>query len=164
MLEVINLRSQDATHSGVSFLKRRCLQRASSQHRRKSARCVCGFTLIEMVVVVSIITILLALAIPIFSQSIQRARERALRDDLSILNKAILQYTLDKQKAPQALDDLKTAGYLERIPIDPITREENWEVEQDDVIISFNQLEPGITGVHSASNAIGSNGQAYSTW
>jgi general secretion pathway protein G len=128
---------------------------------RKGSR---GFTLIEMVVVVSIITILLAVAIPIYSQSIRQARERALRSDLAMLNKAIVQYTLDKQKAPQSLDDLKAAGYIKQIPNDPITRETNWEVEQDDVIISFDQQEPGITGVHSASTTIGSNGQAYNTW
>ncbi len=140
------------------------LQRAISHSHPENARRMRGFTLIEMLVVVSIIIILLSIAIPTYNLSIQRARERALRDDLSILNKAIVQYTLDKQKAPQALDDLKNAGYLEQIPVDPMTRETNWEVEQDDYIISFNQQEPGITGVHSASNAIGSNGQAYSTW
>lgn len=155
---------QGARQSRVVALGRRYMQRASSQSRPENARRAGGFTLIEMLVVVSIIIILLAVAIPTYNLSIQRARERALRDDLNILNKAIVQYTLDKQKAPQSLDDLKTAGYLDQIPVDPMTRETNWEVEQDEYIISFNQQEPGITGVHSASNAIGSNGQAYSTW
>jgi general secretion pathway protein G len=123
-----------------------------------------GFTLIEMLIVISIITILFAVAIPIYNHSIQMARERTLRADLTMLNKAVVQYTLDKQKAPQSLDDLRNAGYIKEIPADPMTKETNWEVEQDEVIISFDQTEPGVTGVHSASNAIGSNGQAYSTW
>jgi general secretion pathway protein G len=123
-----------------------------------------GFTLVEMLIVISIITILFAVAIPIYNHSIQMARERALREDLSMLNKAVVQYTLDKQKAPQSLDDLRNAGYIKEIPADPMTKETNWEIEEDQVIISFDQTEPGITGVHSASNTIGSNGQAYSTW
>jgi len=130
-------------------------------HDRRSR----GFTLIELLIVISIITILFAIAIPMFNQSVQRARERVLRSNLSILNKAIVQYTLDKQKAPQSIGDLKTAGYIEQIPVDPMTKGTDWEVEQEgDIIISFNQQESGITGVHSASNAIGSDGQAYSTW
>jgi general secretion pathway protein G len=128
---------------------------------RKSA---CGFTLLEMVVVVSIITIMMAVAIPIYNRSILHARERALQSDLDMLNKTIVQYTLDKQKAPQSLDDLKTAGYIEKIPNDPMTDEPNWEVEQDETLLSIDQQDPGVYGVHSASNAIGSNGQAYSSW
>ena len=124
-----------------------------------------GVTLIELIIVISIIAILLAVAIPMFSQSILRARERTLLTDLTTLNTAIEQYTLDKQKAPQALDDLKTAGYLDQIPSDPMTGEPNWEVEQsDDVLLSLDQRDPGITGVHSASNGTASNGEAYSSW
>jgi general secretion pathway protein G len=128
---------------------------------RKSVR---GFTLLEMVVVVSIITIMMAIAIPIYNRSILHARERALQSDLDMLNKTIVQYTLDKQKAPQSLDDLKTAGYIQKIPNDPMTDEPNWEVEQDETLLSVDQQDPGVYGVHSASNAIGTNGQAYSSW
>ncbi len=134
------------------------------QSSRKNARRMRGFTLIEMVVVVSIITILLAIAIPIYSQSVRRARERALRSELSILNRAIVQYTLDKQKAPQGIEDLVSAGYFHELPKDPMTGAADWEVEQDEYIISFNQQEPGITGVHSGSSAIGSDGRPYNTW
>jgi general secretion pathway protein G len=123
-----------------------------------------GFTLLELMVVISIITILMAVAIPMYNQSVLRARERVLRSDLVTLNSLIDEYTLDKQKAPQSLDDLKTAGYLDQIPNDPMTGEPNWEIEQDDVLLSIDQQEAGITGVHSASNAIASNGEAYSTW
>jgi len=120
--------------------------------------------MLELMVVISIITILLAIAIPMYNRSILHAREKALRSDLRLLNSMIVDYTLDKQKAPQALDDLVTANYMEKIPNDPMTGEPNWEVEQEEVILTIEQQEPGITGVHSASSAIGSNGEAYSSW
>ena len=123
-----------------------------------------GFTLIELVVVISVIAILLAIAIPIYSRSILSARERALRSDLATLRQDIWRYTLDKQKAPQSLDDIRAAGYIKKIPDDPITREPNWEVVQDEVLISPDQQDPGIIDVHSASNATATDGTAYSTW
>lgn len=125
---------------------------------------IAGFTLMELMVVMSMLVILMSIALPMYNRSIQQARERALRADLDNLNRFIEQYTLDKQKAPQGLDDLKTAGYLDRIPIDPMTGEANWEVEQDQFILAIEQQDAGVTGVHSASNAIGSNGQPYSSW
>ncbi len=123
-----------------------------------------GFTLIELVVVISVIAILLAIAIPIYSRSILSARERALKSDLATLRQDIWRYTLDKQKAPQSLDDIRAAGYIKKIPDDPITREPNWEVVQDEVLISPDQQDPGIIDVHSASNATATDGTAYSTW
>jgi general secretion pathway protein G len=117
-----------------------------------------------MMIVLSIIAILLTIAIPTYSRSIVAARERSLRTDLSTLREAIWKYTLDKQKAPQSLDDLKTANYIEKIPDDPMTHEPNWEVVQDDVLLSIDQQDPGITDVHSASNGISSDGTTYSTW
>jgi general secretion pathway protein G len=123
-----------------------------------------GFTFLELMVVMSIMAIMIAVAIPIYSQSVLKARERALRADLSNLNSLIVEYTLDKQKAPQGLDDLRSAGYLREIPKDPITKEPNWEVVQEEVLISPDQQDTGITGVHSASEAISSEGDAYNTW
>jgi general secretion pathway protein G len=123
-----------------------------------------GFTMIELMVVLSIIVIFMGIAVPMFNRSILRAREETLRSDLTMLNRQIVQYTIDKQKAPQSLDDLKTAGYIEQIPNDPITGEPNWEVEQEEFLLSVEQQDPGITGVHSASSAISTNGDAYSTW
>jgi general secretion pathway protein G len=123
-----------------------------------------GFTLLEMMIVMVIMGILLSIALPIYSRSLVRAREAVLRNDLFELNKLISQYTLDKQKAPQSLDDLKQAGYIKEIPKDPMTGEANWEVEQEDVLSSIDQQDPGIVGVHSASNAISSEGTAYSSW
>jgi general secretion pathway protein G len=123
-----------------------------------------GFTLLEMMIVMVIMGVLLSIALPIYNQSIVRAREAVLRNDLFELNKLIAQYTLDKQKAPQSLDDLKQAGYIKEIPKDPMTNEANWEMIQEDVLLTVDQQDPGITGVHSASSAISSDGTAYSTW
>jgi len=123
-----------------------------------------GFTLIELMIVISIMLILMAIALPMYNQSILRAREAVLRQDLFTLRQVIDQYTLDKQKAPQALDDILQAGYLKRIPADPMTGQPNWEVVQEDVLESAEQQEPGISDVHSASNATASDGTAYSTW
>ena len=128
------------------------------------SRLEAGFTMLELIVILSIIAILMGIAVPMYNHSILQARERALRSDLSTLNRLIVRYTLDKQKAPQSLDDLKTAGYLDKIPDDPMTGEPNWEVEQDQVLLSLQQQDPGITGVHSASNAISSTGEPYSSW
>jgi general secretion pathway protein G len=124
-----------------------------------------GFTLIEMMVVISIILILLGVAIPIYSHSIAAAKEQSLRKDLETLNQMIFQYTLDKQKAPQSLDDLVSAGYLKTIP-DDITGSKTWDLEQaDDTIMSLDQTEAGgVIGVHSGSSQISSDGTAYSTW
>jgi general secretion pathway protein G len=123
-----------------------------------------GFTLLELMIVISIIMILMAIAVPMYNQSIVQARESVLRSNLATLRSVISQYTLDKQKAPQSLDDLVSAGYLRQIPLDPMTREPNWEVVQEDVLMAVDQQEPGITDVHSASNATATDGTAYSTW
>jgi len=115
-------------------------------------------------IVISIIMILMAVAVPVYNQSIIQARESVLRSNLNTLRNVIQQYTLDKQKAPQSLDELVTAGYLRQIPVDPMTRQTNWETVQEDVMQAVDQQDPGITDVHSASNATASDGTAYSTW
>jgi len=123
-----------------------------------------GFTLIELMIVLSIIAILLAVAIPTYSRSIVAARERALRSDLTQLRTAIWRFTFDKQKAQQSLDDLRAAGYIDKIPDDPMTHEPNWEVGQEEVLLAVYQQEPGVTDVHSASSNTASDGTAYNTW
>jgi general secretion pathway protein G len=123
-----------------------------------------GFTLMEMMIVISIMLILMAVALPIYNQSIVRSREAVLRENLFTLRDVISQYTLDKQKAPQSLEDLVQGGYLKIIPKDPTTNEANWEVVQEDVLLAVDQQDPGITDVHSASNATASDGTAYSSW
>jgi general secretion pathway protein G len=120
--------------------------------------------LLELMIVISIIMILVAVAVPIYNQSIVRSREAVLRQDLFTLRSVISQYTLDKQKAPQSLDDIIQAGYLRQIPNDPLTGQANWEVVQEDVLLAVDQQEPGISDVHSASNANASDGTAYSSW
>jgi general secretion pathway protein G len=133
--------------------------------RRKQKECR-GFTLIELMIVISVILILVSVALPAYNQSIWRARESVLKQNLFALRSVISQYTLDKQKAPQSLEDLVTAGYFKQIPNDPMTaRNDTWTVEEEtDTISTVNQQEPGIFDVHSGSTAVGSDGTAYNTW
>jgi general secretion pathway protein G len=130
--------------------------------RKKNSR---GFTLIELMIVISMMMILIAIAIPAYRGSIVRAREGVLKQNLFTLRSLISQYTLDKQKAPQALDDLVTAGYIKQIPNDPLTTKSDWAVSQeDDTIMSPDEQSGGIDDVHSSSDQTGSDGTAYSTW
>src|SRR5256885_11678103 len=124
-----------------------------------------GFTLIELMIVISLILILVSVSIPAYNQSILRAKESVLRQDLFQLRSLISQYTLDKQKAPQSLDDLVQAGYIKQIPIDPFTgKNDSWTVDQEDYSLSVDQQETGITDVHSGSSLMSSSGTAYSRW
>ena len=133
----------------------------SRGQERKRAR---GFTLLELMIVISMIMILMAVAVPMYNQAIIQARESVLRSNLATLRNIISQYTLDKQKAPQSLDDLVQAHYLREVPIDPMTRLPNWEPHEEDVLMSVDQQDPGIDDVHSASNGTASDGTAYSSW
>lgn len=142
--------------------ERETIRQRLATHR--CSRAVRGFTLLELIVVISIIAILLAVTIPTYSRSLVAARERALHSDLDFLRTAIWNYTFDKQKAPQSLDDLRAAGYIDRIPDDPMTHEPNWEVVEDEYLLSPEQQDPGLIDVHSASGALSSDGTAYSTW
>ena len=132
--------------------------------RRRPRQRERGFTLLEMIIVISIILILVSIAIPNYVTSMARAKEAVLRDDLFTLRSTIDQYTLDKQQAPQSLDDLVSAGYLRQVPKDPMTGETNWEVEQCETYLSIDQSQTGVCDVHSAANAQSSDGTAYSTW
>ena len=115
-------------------------------------------------VVIAIVVILMSIAIPRYQASIQHARETVLKEDLFTMRSLIDQYTLDKQKAPQALDDVVSAGYLKVIPPDPFTGTANWTTEQEDTMMAVDQQEPGIVDVHSASDALATDGTAYSSW
>jgi general secretion pathway protein G len=124
-----------------------------------------GFTLIELMVVISIIVILMSVAIPRYQASILRARETVLRDDLYTMRTVIDQYTLDKQKAPQSLQDLVDSGYLKTLPMDPFTNSrDSWVPVTDDSLMSPDQSQPGIIDVHSGSDQKSSEGSAYSSW
>jgi len=123
-----------------------------------------GFTLIEMMVAISVMVILLAIAMPMYSASIRQAKENNFKQNLETLNKCIFQYTLDKQKAPKSLQDLVTAKYIKKVPED-ISGTEGWQTEEDEkTILSLQQTDGGIYGVKSSSNRIGSNGKPYSEW
>jgi general secretion pathway protein G len=121
-----------------------------------------GFTLIEMVVVISLVLILLAIALPRYDQFVTRAREAKLHENLVTLNKAIEEYALDKKKAPQSLDDL-VPGYIKFIP-DDITGSNTWQTEPEDSQEAWDPTQLGIAGVHSGSDEISSEGTAYSSW
>jgi general secretion pathway protein G len=124
-----------------------------------------GFTLIELIIVMSIIGILATLAIPSFVVAIRHAREAVLKEDLQTMRSAIDSYTMDKQKAPQSLDDLIQDGYLKSVPEDPMTHsKDTWVTDTSDAMYSLDETEPGINDVHSGSDATGSDGQPYSSW
>ena len=124
-----------------------------------------GFTLIELMIVISLILILVSISIPAYNTSILRAKESVLKQDLFQMRSLISQYTLDKQKAPQSLDDLVQAGYIKQIPIDPMTgSNSSWTVDQEDSLMSVDQQDPGISDVHSGASQMSTDGTAYSTW
>ena len=129
--------------------------------RRKDA----GFTLIELMIVMAIIGVLAVVAVPSFVGAIRQAREAVLKEDLHVLRAAIDSYTMDKQKAPQALDDLVQDGYLREIPVDPITHsKDSWVTDTSDTLSSVEQTDSGIDDIHSGSQETGSDGQPYSSW
>jgi general secretion pathway protein G len=124
-----------------------------------------GFTLVELMVVMLIISVLAAIAVPKFIAAMQSAREAVLKEDLHVMRQAIDSYTMDKQKGPQSLDDLVQAGYIKEVPVDPVTHSNTtWVTATSDVLESVDQTEPGINDVHSGSDAVGSDGQPYSSW
>jgi general secretion pathway protein G len=123
-----------------------------------------GFTLIEMLVVISMILILLSIALPMYNRSIQHSRETRLRNDLKVLNEAIDNYSLDKGHAPQALEDVVAAGYVKSIPNDITGNNTTWATELEDPQNAWDPNQTGIGGVHSGSNELSSDGTAYSSW
>lgn len=124
-----------------------------------------AFTIVEMLIVMAIISILVSIAVPIYQRSIVRAKESVLKQNLFSLRTQIDEYTYDKQKAPQSLQDLVTAGYLRVIPIDPITgSDQTWKVIMEDALTSVNQTEPGIFDVRSGSDKTSLEGTAYAEW
>lgn len=137
------------------------------EYRNKLPRfSVTGFTLIELMVVVTIILILVGMAAVRYDRSIERAKEAALHHDLSVMRDAIEQYTLDKQQAPQSLDDLVSGGYLRQIPTDPVTGQKDWVTETSDVLLSPDEASSGgIDDVHSPSDKESPfEGTAYNSW
>ena len=124
-----------------------------------------GFTLVELMIVMAIIAILMSVAIPIYSRSILRAKESVLKNNLFTMRTVIDEYTYDKQKAPQTLNDLVSDGYMRQIPVDPITgTPDSWRVIMEDASNTVNQSEPGIFDVRSGSDKTSLEGTPYSEW
>ncbi len=124
-----------------------------------------GFTLIELMIVMAIVSILLAIAIPIYQKSIQRSKESVLRNNLFTLRTMIDEYTIDKQHAPQTLDDLVTDGYLRQVPQDPMTgSNQTWKTVMEESSVGGSSQPPGIFDVHSGSDKNGLDGTPLADW
>ena len=124
-----------------------------------------GFTIIELVIVMTIIGLLTAIAIPSYVNSVRKAREAVLREDLHTMRSAIDSYTVDKEQAPQSLDDLVQAGYLKTLPIDPMTtKSDTWNTTQSDDMTNITETQGGIGDVHSGSQGLASDGTTYNNW
>ncbi len=124
-----------------------------------------GFTLIELMVVMAIISVLLAIALPIYQKSIIRAKESVLRNNLFTLRTMIDEYTIDKQKAPETLQDLVSEGYLRQVPQDPITgSDQTWKIIMEDTPIGGGNNPPGIFDVRSGSDKTALDGTQYADW
>lgn len=134
----------------------------SVSRRRWPAR---GYTLIELLIVMAIISVLLAMAVPMYQKSLIRTKESLLKNNLFTLRTVIDEYTFDKQKAPQTLNDLVDQGYLRGVPVDPMTgNNQSWRIIMEDAITSVDQTQPGIYDVRSGSDAKSLEGTPYSEW
>jgi|ERR1700741_3569184 len=122
-----------------------------------------GFTLLELMIVISIIIILASITLPQYQRTIMHTRETVLRDDLRKMRSLIDQFGADKGRLPQSLDELATAGYMREVPIDPFTGEKDWALTTGEDPNS-SEGEQGVTDVHSASADISTEGTAYSEW
>jgi general secretion pathway protein G len=135
------------------------------ERRIRSGKAVLGFTLIELMIVMAIITVIMSIAVPMYQKSIIRSKEAVLRNNLFTLRTVIDEYTYDKQKAPQTLQDLVTEGYLRAVPYDPITgSDQSWKTIMEDATNATSQNEPGIWDVRSGSDLKSLEGTAYSDW
>jgi general secretion pathway protein G len=128
------------------------------KHRR-------GFTLVEIIIVLTIVSILMSVAVPLYQKALLRTRESVLRNNLFTMRTVIDEYTYDKQKAPQSLEDLVSEGYLRQVPEDPITGSNTtWKTIMEDSLTMVNQTEPGIYDVRSGSDKTSLEGTPYSEW
>src|SRR3954451_18803645 len=139
--------------------------RTRSSVPRSALQRLRGFTFVELVVVITIVVILITMAIPIYNNTIKRSKETVLKQNLFTLRTVIDNYTFDKQKAPQSLQDLVSDGYLRTVPNDPMTGStQTWRTIQEDAVQSVNQTEPGIFDVKSGSDKMGLDGTPYAEW
>ena len=141
------------------------LTRSGEQYGRPRAFGRNGYTLIEMIIVMAIISILIAIAVPLYQKSLLRTKESLLKNNLFTLRTVIDEYTFDKQKAPQTLQDLVDQGYLRGVPLDPITgSNQSWRVIMEDAVSSVDQTQPGIYDVRSGSDQKSLEGTPYAEW
>jgi general secretion pathway protein G len=132
---------------------------------RSVPRLRAGYTLIELIIVMAIISILLATAVPMYQKSLVRTKESLLKNNLFTLRTVIDEYTFDKQKAPQTLQDLVDQGYLRGVPLDPLTgSSETWRIIMEDSVSTVDQTQPGIYDVRSGSDLQSLEGTPYSEW
>ena len=141
------------------------MYRKNNIEQSRLKRALRGFTLIELMVVMAIISILLAIALPIYQKSIIRSKESVLRNNLFTLRTMIDEYTIDKQHAPQSLQDLVSEGYLRQVPQDPMTgSDQTWRLIMEDTSIGGANSPPGIFDVKSGSDKTALDGTPYADW
>lgn len=146
------------------YMRRRSVDRQAASQAASGNACS-GFTLIELIIVMTIIGLLTAIAIPSYLTSVRKAREAVLREDLHTMRSAIDSYTVDKEQAPQGLNDLVQAGYLKSMPIDPITNKaDTWTTSQSDNMTDISETQGGIDDVHSGSQSLATDGSTYNNW
>ena len=137
----------------------------SGEGRARRGSASLGYTLIELIIVMAIISILVAIAVPTYQKSLIRTKESLLKNNLFTLRTVIDEYTFDKQKAPQTLNDLVDQGYLRGVPVDPMTgSNQTWRVIMEDAITSVDQTQPGIYDVRSGSDTKSLEGTPYAEW
>jgi len=156
-------------HPGMAELLTMDSARLKSRRDLTSRRRLAGlgFTLIAMMIVIAIIMILIGIAAGMYQRSVVRAKEATLRSDLSVMRQAIDHYTLDKEAAPQSLEDLinPQSQYLREIPTDPLTNAKDWRTDFGDTVMSPDQSATGIVDVHSNSDKVSPfEGTPYNTW
>jgi general secretion pathway protein G len=137
----------------------------SNSEIKRTGRSNRGFTIMELMIVMMIIVILATMSTVRYEQSVVRAHEAALHQDLFVMRQAIQNYTLDKAAAPTSLDDLHTSGYIGDVPTDPITHQKDWTTETCDDVLSPDQVAGGICDVHSAADGVSPfDGKPYNSY
>jgi len=137
----------------------------SNTEIKRTGRAARGFTILELMIVITIIVILATMSAVRYEQSVVRAHEAALHQDLMVMRQAIQNYTLDKAAAPSSLDDLHASGYIGEVPTDPITHQKDWVTESCDDVLSPDQVAGGICDVHSAADGVSPfDGRAYNSY